>query len=188
MLSQATRSEGQFSVDLNETRYPLADPASGDLSGHLRIAKGQVMPGPIFAEISLLIGKIVSASDGLPPRDFVGLDVPLVQINGQDIEFKPENRRIYHTPVDFIFRNMIVRTEGSVGVDESLDIVATVVFSDALMSRLPILAQFRDQPLQLPVRGTLRKPALDPQARASLIQKLVPNALQGIIQRFQRNP
>jgi hypothetical protein len=76
-----------------------------------------------------------------------------------------------------------------VGVDESLDIVATFFFSDELVSRLPILAQFREQPLQLPVRGTLRKPALDPQAKAGLIQKLVPNAVQGIIQRFQqRNP
>ncbi len=186
VLSQATRTEGQFSVDLDETRFPLADPASGDLSGHLRIAKGQVMPGPVFVEISMLISKIVSAIDGLPPRDFVGLDVPLVQINGQDIEFKLEKRRIYHTPVDFTFRNMIVRTEGSVGVDESLDIVATIYFSDALMSRLPILAQFREHPPQLPVRGTLRKPALDPQAKAGLIQKLVPNAVQGIIQRFQQ--
>jgi len=189
VLSQATRSEGRFSVDLDETRFPLADPASGNLSGHLRIAKGQLLPGPVFAEISLIIGKIVSAIDGLPPRDFVGLDVPLVQINGQDIEFKLEKRRIYHTPVDFKFRNMIVRTEGSVGVDESLDIVATVYFSDVLVSRFPILRQFQERPPQIPIQGTLRKPAVDPRVKAGLVEKLIPGAVQSIIQRFQqRNP
>jgi hypothetical protein len=81
---------------------------------------------------------------------------------------------------------MIVRTEGSVGLDESLDIVATVFFSDQLVSRFPVLGQFQERPLQIPIQGTLRKPAVDPRTKAGLVQKLVPNAVQGIIQRFQQ--
>jgi hypothetical protein len=183
IVSQATRAEGRFSVDLDETRFAVADPTAADLSGRLTIARGQVLPGPLFTEIGGLVGKIVAAASGNSPRDFIGLDTPLVHIDRQEIKFKLKDRRMYHTPVEFKVRDLVIRTRGSVGTDQTLDLVAEISFSDQLLSRARFLSAYRDRPLVLPIQGTLRKPKLDPQVVGRLAAEFGQNAVQGIINR-----
>jgi hypothetical protein len=183
VLSQATRAEGRFSVDLDETRFAVADPAAADLSGRLTIARGQVLPGPLFSEIGGLVSNIVSAATGNSPRDFVGLDTPLVRLDQQEVKFKLKDRRMYHSPVEFKARELIIRTRGSVGTDQTLDLVAELSFSDQLLSRARFLSAYRDRPMVLPIQGTLRKPKLDPQVVGRLAAEFGQNAIQGIINR-----
>src|SRR5262249_36834884 len=144
------------------------DPASGDLSGRLTIVKGEVLPGPLFTEIGGLVSNIVGATSGRSPRDFLGLDTPLVRIGRQEVQFKLHERRIHHNSLEFDVRNMVVRTRGSVGLDQSLDLVAEITFSEELLARAKFLSQFRERPLLLPIHGTLRKPRVDPQAAGRL--------------------
>jgi hypothetical protein len=183
IMSQATRTEGRFSVELDETRVPFADPATANLSGRLTIVKGQVLPGPLFTEIGGLIGNIVATASGNSPRDLLGLDTPLVRMDRQQIQFKLQDRRMYHSPVDFKVRNVVIRTHGSVGVDQTLDIVAEISFSEELLARAKFLSQFRDRPLLLPIQGTLRKPKVDPQVVGRLAAEFGQNAIEGIINR-----
>ena len=51
IVAQATRAQGRFSLDLDETRVALADPASGEVSGRLRIVRGQLLPGPMLLAV-----------------------------------------------------------------------------------------------------------------------------------------
>ncbi|MGE5194772.1 MAG: hypothetical protein ACM3U2_19955 [Deltaproteobacteria bacterium] len=183
ILSQATRAEGRFSVDLDETRFPVADPAAADLSGRLTIDKGRVLPGPLFNEIGGLIGNILAASGEKSPRDVLGVDTPLVVIGRQEIKFKLQDRRIYHSPVEFKVRELVIRTRGSVGVDQTLDLVAEISFSDQLLSRARFLSPYRERPLVLPIRGTLRKPKVDPQVVGRLATEFGQNAVEGLINR-----
>jgi hypothetical protein len=181
IVSQATRAQGQFSVDLDETRFAVADPAAADLAGRLTIARGQVLPGPLFTEIGGLVGNIVAAASGGSPRDFIGLDAPLVRIDRQEVRFKLHERRMYHTPVEFKVRELVIRTRGSVGVDQTLDLIAEISFSDQLLSRAKFLSNYRDHPLVLPIHGTLRKPKVDPQVVGRLAAEFGQNAVEGII-------
>jgi hypothetical protein len=183
IVSQATRAEGRFSVDLDETRFAVADPAAADLSGRLTIARGQVLPGPLFTEIGGLVGNIVAAASGNSPRDFIGLDTPLVRIDRQEIKFKMHERRMYHSPLEFKVRELVIRTRGSVGADQTLDLIAEISFSDQLLSRAKFLSAYRDRPMVLPIQGTLRKPKLDPQVVGRLAAEFGQNAVQGIINR-----
>jgi hypothetical protein len=183
ILSQATRAEGRFSVDLDETQFAVADPAAADLTGRLTIARGQVLPGPLFTEIGGLVSNIVSAATGNSPRDFIGLDTPLVRLDRQEIKFELKDHRMYHSPVEFKARDLIIRTRGSVGTDQTLDLVAELSFSDQLLSRARFLGAYRERPMVLPIRGTLRKPKLDPQVVARLAAEFGQNAVQGIINR-----
>jgi hypothetical protein len=153
------------------------------LSGRLTIARGQVLPGPLFTEIGGLVGNIVAAASGNSPRDFIGLDTPLVRIDRQEIKFKMHERRMYHSPVEFKVRELIIRTRGSVGADQTLDLVAEISFSDQLLSRARFLSAYRDRAMVLPIQGTLRKPKLDPQVVGRLAAEFGQNAVQGIINR-----
>jgi hypothetical protein len=181
IVAQATRAQGRFSLDLDETRLALADPASGEVNGRLRIASGQLLPGPLFAEISELVGRIVSTVDRNPPRDLLGIDRPLVEMDRQTVDFKLQGRRVYHSPVDFKVRNLLMRTHGSVGIDQTLDLIAGISFSDEFVSRAKILAPLAGRTLEIPIHGTLRKPAVDRGAIGTLLKQIGPNAIEGFI-------
>jgi hypothetical protein len=161
ILSEATRVEGRFSVDLNESHLAVNAPAAGDLSGRLRIDAAQVLPGPLFVELADYLGEIESAVTRSAPSDLLGLDKPLVRIDRQTVNFKLQEGRLYSSPLEFNVRNVRVRTRGSVGVDQTLDLVAEIFFPAEWARRLSFLARLEGKALEIPIRGTLRHPKLD---------------------------
>jgi hypothetical protein len=181
VVAQATRARGMFSLDLDETQVALVDPASGEVSGRLRIDSGQLLPGPLFEEISELVGRIVSTIDKSPPRDLLGIDRPIVEIDRQAVNFRLQGRRVFHTPVEFRVRNLLVRTHGSVGIDQTLDVIAELSFSDEFVSRSRILAPLKGRTLEIPIQGTLRKPRIDRSAIGQILRQFGPNVIEGLI-------
>lgn len=161
ILSEAARVEGRFSIDLDESHLAINSPASGNLSGRLRIDTAQVLPGPLFAELAEYLGKIESAVTRSAPSDLLGRDKPLVRIDKQTVSFKLQEGRLYSSPLEFNVRNVRVRTRGSVGIDQSLDLVAEIFLPAEWVRRLSFLARLEGKALEIPIRGTLRHPKLD---------------------------
>lgn len=189
VLAQATRADGRFSLDLEETRIALADPGAADVSGRLRIDRGQVLPGALMIEIGDLIGRIVAPINGGTPPNWLAAEKPLVRIDKQDVEFRLKDRRIHHDRMEFNVRNVLIRTRGSVGLDQTLDLVAEISLSDEMLNRAKFLGQLRGRTLEIPIQGTLKKPRVDRRVIARLATELVPGAIEGLInqgvKRFQ---
>ncbi|HEY2251036.1 MAG TPA: hypothetical protein VGH74_08240 [Planctomycetaceae bacterium] len=185
IVANATRTEGQISLALGETRLPLTNLAGGEVTGHVLIA-GHVLPGPLFDEVNRFIGGIVSGIDGGPLRDWLGVDRPLVEIGRQEVAFELRDRRIYHSDMEFIARGIMIRTRGSVGLDQSLDVIATIVLSDEVLSRLRFLGKLQGRPLEIPIQGTLQKPQLARGAVGGLVEQLGQTILDRIFE--QLNP
>ena len=181
IVAQATRTDGRFSLVLDETRLPLTDPAAAEVSGRVLI-EGQVLPGPLFDEVNRFIGGIVSGIDGGPLRDWLGVDRPLVQIGRQEIAFKLRDQRIYHSAMDFTARGILIRTRGSVGLDQSLDLVASIALTDEMLSRAKFLGRLQGRSLEIPIQGTLQKPRLARGAIGRLAEQLGQGLLDRIIQ------
>jgi hypothetical protein len=180
IVAHATRTEGRVSLALDETRLPLMNPASADVSGRLSI-EGLVLPGPLFDEVSRFVGGIASGIDGGPLRDWLAVDRPLVQIARQEVEFKVHDRRIYHGAMDFVARGIVIRTHGSVGLDQSLDLVAEITLSNEILSRARFLGSLQGRPLEIPIQGTLRKPRLAKGGIGRLAEQLGQTILDGIL-------
>jgi hypothetical protein len=187
ILSQATRCSGRFSLDVDESQLPFTEPGAGSLTGRLNIERGEVLPGPLFDEINSLVSSIVSGVGVGGAQDLLGLDRPLVQINPQIVEFELHERRIYHEAVESQGRGIVIRTRGSVGLDQSLDLVASLTFSDALISRIRLLGPLKGQALEIPISGTLRRPRLDRSAMGRLAEQLGQNALDKLLNGGLRN-
>jgi hypothetical protein len=191
ILSEATRVEGRFSLDLAETRLPLNDPATGALSGQIHIASAQVLPGPMFAEIAAVIGQIESAVRLGGSGDLLGRDKPLVRIDNQQVTFKLQDRRLYSSPLAFNVRNIPVRTRGSVGVDQTLDMVAEITLPVEWVRRAKVLSKLEGKAMEVPIRGTLRHPKVDAsgigqfwkQFGADTLDSLLNGGLQKLIDR-----
>lgn len=192
ILSQATRCSGKFSLDVDESQLPLHNLASGNLTGQLHIERGEVLPGPLFVEINGLLSGIVSGTGAGGAQDLLGLDVPLIQIPPQTVEFELHEGRIHHEAMEFQGRGIVIRTRGSVGLDHSLDLVASISISDALANRSRLLSTLKGQTLDLPISGTLRRPRVDRRAIGRLAEQFGQGALdmllnQGLKNFFERN-
>ncbi|HAY80151.1 MAG TPA: hypothetical protein DCY79_10140, partial [Planctomycetaceae bacterium] len=89
--------------------------------------------------------------------------------------------RIYHRGMQFVGGGEVrIRTTGSVGLDQSLDLVAEIPVLDAWADKSDWLAGLRGQSFRIPVRGTLTDPAVDSRA----LQQIGKQALQGTANRL----
>ena len=70
---------------------------------------------------------------------------------------------MFHSPFEVQMKGITITTTGSVGLDESLDLVAEVGFGNMLPqdSDKPIIKALLSRPLKLPIGGTLKKPKVD---------------------------
>jgi len=183
LLADATRTDGRFSMDLSHVSVPLMAPSTGDVAGVLRIRSAQVRPGPV-AQQFLWIGQQVQAmlERRALPGSYVAARDPLLSIVDQNVEFRMVDGRVYHRGLTIDARGVIIRTSGSVGLDQSLDLVAEVPILDAWVDRDRLLHSLRGQTVQIPIGGTLKKPAVDRRGLQQLAEKIVAGAAGRLIE------
>jgi hypothetical protein len=141
MVSQAARAEGIFSLSLDETRLTPQDLAHAQLSGRLEIPAGRLLPGPLFEQLGQLIAPIEAAARrGGLMADLLSTEKPLAVMQNQVIDFELHDGRIHHTPALVELRKVAISTSGSVGLDQTLDITAVLLFPTNWVERLPFLA------------------------------------------------
>lgn len=147
ILAHAPEVSGQVSLQLGGGRLPVDLPRDGQLAGTLTLHAIDVSPGPLARELAKLF-----KSAGV---------VHLARES--NVEFQLADGRVSHRGLEFGIEQLRIRTSGSVGFDESLDMVAEVHFnlSESLTEKLPVLSKLNQHVLRIPVKGTLKRPQLD---------------------------
>jgi hypothetical protein len=153
ILAHAPDVRGQVSLQLGGGRLPVELPRSGQLSGALTLHAIDVSPGPLARQLAQLFN-----SSGV---------VELARES--NVEFRLADGRVSHQGLEFGIEQLRIRTSGSVGFDESIDMVAEVHFnlSEALTKKLTFLSKLNQQVLRIPIRGTLKLPQLDVKSLAA---------------------
>jgi hypothetical protein len=147
ILAHAPEVHGQVSLKLGGGRLPLELPRSGQLSGELTLHAIDVSPGPMARALAQLFN-----SSGV------------VQLARESkVAFQLADGRVSHQGLEFGIEQLRIRTSGSVGFDESVDMIAEVHFnlSDSLTKKLPMLSKLNEQVLRIPIKGTLKVPQLN---------------------------
>ncbi|MEX0938718.1 MAG: hypothetical protein WDZ59_12730 [Pirellulales bacterium] len=185
LLSQATRSQGRFSLAIDGAQIPLDQPIDAGSRGELTIHEARVTPGPLAMEILAIARQIRSLRQGdrlLPQLATAeARDRTLLEMSQEQIAFEVSGRRVHHRGVTANVGDVEIRTHGSVGFDQTLAIVAEVPIRDDWVGQRPWLAGLRGQTMQFPVRGTLSRPELDPQTLRNLNAQLIGNAVEGAV-------
>jgi hypothetical protein len=177
VLAGATQSEGQFSMQLDSTRVPLAEPRRADSAGRLTVHSVRVVPGPLARELITLAQQIEALAKRRDPTALAGRPtVTLLSIRDQQVNFRAVDGRVHHQNMEFQVGDVTLRSQGSVGFDETLSLTLHVPIQDAWVAKEPLLAGLKGQSLQVPVSGTLTRPQLDQRAVASLSGQLIQNA------------
>jgi hypothetical protein len=158
-LADATNLEGEISLQLDRCVVPLDErdrdraAQQTDIEGMLRLH--QVSAGlnsPAIEEVLALISRIL------------GLEIPqtIRVVDNTQLAFRVRDGRIVHEGLAFVLpeisSDLVVRTGGSVGLDESLDLQVAVQIPLTLIHDGPLSRKLSEHPFTLQVTGTLDQP------------------------------
>jgi hypothetical protein len=177
VLAGATQSEGHFSLELEGARVPLDEPKHADSAGRLTVHSARVVPGALARELIAVAQQVESLAKRRDPSALAGRPaVTLLEIRDQQVNFRVIEGRVHHQNMEFQVGDVTLRSQGSVGFDETLALTLHVPIQDAWVAKEPLLAGLKGQSIQVPVSGTLTRPQLDQRAIASLSGQLIQNA------------
>lgn len=165
-LAGVATAEGRFSLQLERCRLPLADPGRGELGGKLVIHAVEITPGPLVEQLVAAVGR--------------GSTAKLARES--TIPFAMRDRRIYHEGMELVFPEVTVRTKGSVGLDRTLSLVASMPVPEKWIGQNPLGTALKNQTIELPVAGTLEQPQLDRRGLESFTQRAVGTAARNLFE------
>jgi hypothetical protein len=128
-----------------------------------------------FKAITNLIGQAAGVP-GLQTPPYPGNDAPppyQLNIPEQYVPFRVEGRRVYHDQFHVVIGNVKLVTSGSVGMDQSLQLVAYVPILRQWVQDERMWKVIEGKALEIPIAGTIRSPRIDIQRVEHSIQRLV---------------
>jgi len=167
VVAGATRSEGLFSMNLSSARIPLGDATRADVAGQLAVQSVKVTPGPMVAEwisIARQLETLVKSRDlaSLGSSVTGGSPVTLVSISDRTVDFRLVDGRVYHQGLEFQIGDLMVRSRGSVGLDNSLSLMLEFHVPAKWLGRRAENAT--GTVIEVPVTGTFSKWNVDRRA------------------------
>jgi hypothetical protein len=176
LLADATRAEGRFSIALDSARVPLTDRTQSDIHGQLTIHSAQVGPGPLAQQFIAIAQQVKSLIDGRPVASGGTAGSTWLVVPQQSLRFDVNDGRVEHNSLLVNVGDVQVRTSGSVGLDESLALVAEVPIRDTWVAGKPYLSALAGTTIKVPVKGTLSKPRVDNRALRDLSRQAIRGA------------
>ncbi len=171
VLADVTQAQGTFSIELEGCRVPLADWTKADVTGRLIVHSVEVGAGPLVKELAVLLGH---ASPAKLRRESV---VPFRMVDG----------RVYHQGLELEFPDLTIRTSGSVGVDQTLSLMAEMPVPPKWIGNNRLGAALRNQVIRIPMTGTLSSPKLDRRVMEQLSREFLQKAAANVLEDELKN-
>ncbi|MBL7037733.1 MAG: hypothetical protein ISR77_03835 [Pirellulaceae bacterium] len=175
LLAEATRAEGRFSISLDGAQVPLTVPDRSEVHGELDLHAAQIGPGPLAQQYLAMAQQVKTIVEGQPLGNGLSSRATL-NVPQQKVKFDVKNGRVYHQNFSVVVGDVEIRTSGSVGFDQSLDLVAELPIRDNWVDSKPYLAALRGTVVRIPVQGTFANRRFDNRALRDLNRQLIGNA------------
>lgn len=182
LMADATQAEGKLSLDLVAAEFPVADPRSGNATGTLVVEQAAVSPGSAARSLLQVVEQVRQILKRNSTAHYAPEPSTWVRMPPQNVEFRMAERRVHHRLLEFHVGDVVIRTEGSVGFDESIALTATVPILDEWVQNDRVLAGLKGQSLRIPIGGTLKRPQIDPNVVRNLTRQVGGSAAEGYLQ------
>jgi len=177
LLGDATRIRGRLSVGLTHARIPIGDMNSADILGSLTVHSGEIRPGPLTEPFVRLVRRIHSIAG----KNILEETNAILRTTEREIPFRLLNGRVYHENMLVRTGEVVMNSSGSVGLDESLDLLVQIQIPDHWVETDRLLAGWKGKVIDIPIRGTLEQPDVDERALLDLARNLIRDPIQKII-------
>ena len=163
LAAGATAAEGTFSIDSDGVQMPLYDPLKMRARATVTLQNVVVSAGPMAEQ---LIGSAKQLQAIIRPdkvnseRDYN----TWLRMSEQTVPVSVENGRVYHEGIKFSHDDIRIETSGSVGLDQTVNMVARIPIPDQWLTSSKYLDGLKGQAISIPITGTVSRPVLDQQA------------------------
>ena len=181
MLSETAQVNGRLSIDLVGGRMPLSNPAAADVVGQVKIDSIDVTPGPMAHPLSLLTQQVEAIFLRRTMPTELGGQAPLVKIGPQTVPFRLVNGRLYHQTLSMTVGNVPLRTYGSIGLDETLSLIAEMPVQNSWLLNDPNPSRWNNQVVRFTINGTLKNPQVDPRGLEQLTAQMVKTTVNNLL-------
>ncbi len=182
LVADVTSVQGQLSLNIDRAEIVPSDSMRQTIAGDLQVKNVTVGPGPLADQILTIVQQVralrKSGNGQSPSQSSAWLQMP-----EQNIQFAMEKGRVVHRNLKLQAGDIAITTEGSVGIDGGLELIASVPILKDWVDGTPALASLAGQNIQVPIRGTIQKPQLDFNAFTSIGRQVAESAVSGAIQK-----
>ena len=179
ILGSATSIEGQFSLSASPARVGLSPPHAGDFEGVIDIHSAKVGPGPLTQQIIEAITSIQTITGRQP-----NANLQAMQVKDQKVPFAYAEGRVYHKDLSVNFGEVVVHSQGSVGLDQTIDFQLSVPIPDKWTEGKPLLANLKGEVIPFQMGGTLDQPQLDGKALGEFGKRIGMKSVPGLIEQL----
>ncbi len=150
IVSDVAWTRGEVSLELDQCQIPLDAPAAAAVQGRVTLHAVETgLKNPLSQQLVQMIANVVKKQ---PPE--------AVRLADQSvIEFLVQDQKVQHSGLAFGFPelspDLVVRTQGTVGFDKQIDLLAEIPLPTKLLGDRPLAQVLGDKPLSLPITGTL---------------------------------
>ncbi len=183
ILADAATADGKMSIYLQGAQIPLAQPQSASLAGSLIIDGAQVKPGPMAQQLLGIVTEFSTLMQRSAPNlGFLSEGRDWLEITPQQVDFQMSQGRIYHRNLALKAGQVTLRTQGWVGVDQTIGLMAEIPVQDDWIAKQKLLAGMQGQTIKIPIQGTFARPQLERSALAQLSRQMVESTAQNLLQ------
>ncbi|MCC9606874.1 hypothetical protein LOC68_15680 [Blastopirellula sp. JC732] len=183
LLADSTRAEGRFSLDVQQADFPVLNPMGGEAVGTLTIHGAEVRPGPLAYQYVVLAKQIQAIVKKQIPGQTNPNETVLMRMPEQQVPVQMAGGRVYHQNLTMQIDSVQIISQGSVGVDQSIQMLAKIPVQEAWIQSNPALASLRGKTLEVPISGTLESPKLDARAIEGIAGQAIGGAAQDLIEK-----
>jgi hypothetical protein len=169
-------TKGTLSLDLDECRIPLDQPITAVVLGRVSLHEVETgLKNPLAKDIARLVATATRRE--LP--DSVRL------ADSSVVEFQVHDGQVHHSGLEFglpkVAPELVIRTQGTVGFDRQLDLIADIPLPMQLLGDGPLAQSLGNQTLHLPIRGSLDQPQLKLEGDGKLASELIAKLLDPVV-------
>ncbi|MCG8584659.1 MAG: hypothetical protein MI757_08110, partial [Pirellulales bacterium] len=165
-LADVTQAEGSLSIAIDRCVVPLTSPERAEVLGQIVSHKAVVSPSQVIAVLAVL--QQVPTLLRIEPEDVIPIQV--------------SRGRVYHKDLTMILgRDVKVNSTGSVGFDNTLDLVVQAPIPRSLLDDRSLGEAASRQRIDIRITGTLDRPKVDRDAVRRTIAKFASGTLNDVI-------
>lgn len=180
LTADATSAQGNFTVDIGNANVPILDPLKMEARGAVRLSNVVIGAGPTAEKLLASVKQIRS----MLKRDSTDRDFNTwLKMDEQTVPIIVRQGRIFHEDLKFSHKDLVVQTSGSVGMDQSLNMIAKIPIHNDWIDGKEYLADLKGRSISIPVTGTVSKPIFDKRSIQNLTQNLAKEAANSAINR-----
>ncbi|MBX3418011.1 MAG: hypothetical protein KF851_10445 [Pirellulaceae bacterium] len=184
LLADVATAQGRVSLESSGVTIPVADFQQASGRGVVHLNQVTVGAGPTamkMIEAVETIRMVLRPMGANEPKD----RSVWIRVDEQAVPFAVQGGRVHHEGMRMTMKDLTVRTTGSVGFDQSLNMIAEIPIAEDWLRGEEWMAALKGEVIRIPITGTVSQPKIDMQGirdlSLNLARRTAENKLGGLV-------